>query len=154
MRREFVNWTEQTFCNPKGKTDAAAREWLLSDRVMEILSARHVRQETPRPGWVFPSKRSASGHLLHLDYKGFPEAREKLGLSVKLTPYAARHDFGTQSMIVRGNPNVVAGQMGHSNPSIRLPRCSHPAKAEAERLGVGKLAFVLKVCTLSQKQRC
>jgi len=37
-------------------------------------------------------------------------------------------------MIVMGNPNVVAGQMGHSNASITLARYNHLPKAEAERI--------------------
>jgi integrase len=134
MRWEYVNWQDRTFCNAEGKTEAAARVWLLSDRVMEILSARHVRQNAPRSGWVFPSKKSKSGHIMQLDYVDFARVRERLGISSQLVPYCARHDFGTVSMVVTGNPGVVAGMMGHSSPSITLNHYNHPPRAESERI--------------------
>jgi len=59
IRWEFVNWTERTFCNPEGKTDAAARVWLLSDRVMEILSARHVRRKRHGLDGYFRARRAS-----------------------------------------------------------------------------------------------
>jgi integrase len=55
MRWENVIWSERTYSNPEGKSEAARRTMLLSDRVMDLLSARHVRQNTPRSGWIFPA---------------------------------------------------------------------------------------------------
>ena len=92
-----------------------------------------MRQNTPRAGWCFPSKRSVSGHIVGIAYGKFRAAREKAGLSGKLVPYSARHDFGTEAMIALGNPSAVARAMGHSSPTITM-RYSHPPQAEAERI--------------------
>jgi integrase len=133
MRWEYVDWTGATYRNSEGKTNAARRVLLLSDRVLQQLSERHVRQGCPKQGWIFPSKRAVSGHIGTIHYKHFRTARAKAGLSDKLVAYSARHDFGTSAMIALGNPAAVATAMGHSSPTITM-RYSHPPQSEVQRI--------------------
>jgi len=74
------------------KTPAGRREIPMSDRAYNLLRAR-CRGKTE--GWLFPSKRSQSGHLTTVA-KHFQEARRKAGLPEELVLYCARHDFGAR----------------------------------------------------------
>jgi integrase len=60
MRIENLDWQNRVIFVPDSKTAEGRRLVPMSGRVFEILRNRcEARQE----GWVFPSKRSASGHL-------------------------------------------------------------------------------------------
>jgi len=60
MRIENLDWQNRVIFVPDSKTAEGRRLVPMSGRVFEILRTRcDARQE----GWVFPSKRSASGHL-------------------------------------------------------------------------------------------
>jgi len=60
MRIENLDWNNQTIFVPDSKTPEGRRLVPMSRRAFEILKRRcGMRTE----GWVFPSKRSASGHL-------------------------------------------------------------------------------------------
>ena len=65
-----------------------------------------------KEGWVFPSTRSQSGHLMTIA-KGFQAARDRAGLDRKLVPYSARHTYGTYTMEKSRNAFAVAKSMGH-----------------------------------------
>ncbi len=75
-------------------------------------------------GWVFPSKRSRSGHLTTVG-KLFREAHEKAGLPKELVLYCSRHDFGTRVLQETGNLAVVMRTMGHKDVRTAM-RYQHP----------------------------
>jgi len=93
----------------------------MTDRVVDILLGRcGVRCE----GWVFPSKRSKSGHLTTLA-KRFREARTKAGLSESLVLYCGRHDYGTRVLRETGNLAAVMKTMGHKDVKTAM-QYQHP----------------------------
>ena len=81
----------------------------MSRRVLELL---RTRCGPSAEGWVFPSKRSAVGHLCSID-RLFREARQQAGLPKELVLYCARHDYGTRVLMRTGNLAVVMRTMGH-----------------------------------------
>jgi integrase len=92
---------------PDGKTAEGRRLVPMSSRVFEILRNRcTARQE----GWVFPSKRSASGHLRSI-CNLFRKARNTAGLPKELVLYCARHDYGTRVLMRTGNLAAVMKTM-------------------------------------------
>jgi integrase len=94
---------------PDSKTVNGVREVPLSDRVLSLL---RVRCGSRKEGWVFPSKRSASGHLTTIARR-FREARAKAGLPRNLVLYCGRHDFGTRVLKKTGNLQLVMQARGH-----------------------------------------
>ena len=81
------------------------------NRAFEVLTQRcGSRQE----GWVFPSKRSKSGHLTTMA-NWFRDAREKAGLPEGLVLYCGRHDYGTRILKKTGNLAAVMRTMGHKD---------------------------------------
>jgi integrase len=77
MRWEHVNWNRGTYFNPKGKSTKARRIVFLSDRFRSVLLARWQKQ---LEGWIFPSKRSRSGHIVSVE-KQFLDARRAANIS-------------------------------------------------------------------------
>ena len=77
-----------------------------------------------REGWLFPSKRSASGHLTTVA-KQFRDARSKAGLPGQLVLYCARHTFGTAAYGATGNLAMVMNVMGHTDVRTAM-RYQHP----------------------------
>jgi integrase len=80
-RIENINWNDRVIFVPDSKTPNGRRLVPMTDRVVDLLL---VRCGARREGWVFPSKRSKSGHLTTLA-KRFREADKsrpfrKLGL--------------------------------------------------------------------------
>jgi integrase len=66
-------------------------------------------------GWVFPSKRSCTGHLITVG-KLFRQARDKAGLPKELVfKYCNRHDYGTRVLRETGNLAAVMKTMGHKD---------------------------------------
>jgi integrase len=76
MRIENLDWDNRLIFVPDSKTPEGRRLVPMSRRAFELLRARCG---TPTEGWVFPSKRSASGHLCSIDHL-FREARQQAGL--------------------------------------------------------------------------
>lgn len=65
MRIENLDWENHLIFVPDSKTPEGRRLIPMSRRVFEILSERcGTRQE----GWVFPSTRSASGHIRSIEF--------------------------------------------------------------------------------------
>ena len=114
MRWEYINWEATFYFNPKGKTRKARRAIPLSDRVITIL--RGLRKEEQSEGWVFPSKKSRSGHieLSGLEHM-FRKVARRLGIPESLKLYCARHTFGTVAMAETRNPGLVKDVMGHES---------------------------------------
>jgi integrase len=109
MRIENLDWQNRVIFVPDSKTAEGRRLVPMSQRVFEILRNRcTLRQE----GWVFPSKRSASGHLRSI-CNLFRKARNKAGLQKGLVLYCARHDYGTRVLMRTGNLAAVMRTMGH-----------------------------------------
>ena len=135
MRWEYVNWDWFCYTNPKGKTEAAERPGIpLSDRVLDILKRRHLKQGLPAQGWVFLTSRSKTGHLTTIN-QVFRNARRKAGLPEALVPYCGRHDFGTTAMAATGDPKLVGTLMGHRDTKTTM-RYNHPPKEQVERIRV------------------
>ena len=109
MRIENLDWENRVIFVPDSKTAEGRRLVPMSRRVLERLRARCG---TKAEGWVFPSKRSAVGHLCSID-RLFREARQQAGLPKELVLYCARHDYGTRVLMRTGNLAAVMKTMGH-----------------------------------------
>ena len=116
MRFEYINWESAFYFNPKGKTRKARRLVPLSERVIAILRNIQREQSGQREGWIFPSKKSASGHIgLSGIEHTFRKIARKLGIPDALKLYCARHTFGTVAMAETRNPGLVREVMGHES---------------------------------------
>ena len=109
MRIENLHWDANRIWIPEGKTEKARRFVAMSERVKTMLGQWCGER---KEGWVFPSTRSQSGHLMTIA-KGFQTARDRAGLDKKLVPYSARHTYGTYTMEKSRNAFAVAKSMGH-----------------------------------------
>ena len=109
MRIENLDWNNQTIFVPDSKTQEGRRLVPMSRRAFELLKKRCG---TRADGWVFPSKRSASGHLRSI-CNLFRQARTEAGLPKELVLYCARHDYGTRILTRTGNLAAVMRTMGH-----------------------------------------
>ncbi len=121
MRIENIDWRDKVIFVPDSKTQDGTRLLPMTDRVCDLL---FVRCGDRRKGWVFPSKRSASGHLTTLA-KQFREARMKAGLSERLVLYCGRHDYGTRVLKETGNLAAVMRTMGHKDVKTAM-QYQHP----------------------------
>src|SRR5215831_18606045 len=83
MRIENLDRENRLIFVPDSKTPEGRRLVPMSRRVFEIL---RERCGTRSEGWVFPSTRSASGHIRSID-RLFREARGKAGLPKELVLY-------------------------------------------------------------------
>ena len=89
-----------------------------------LVATTPISCETHQAVWVFPSKRSKSGHLTTLA-KRFREARTKAGLSESLVLYCGRHDYGTRVLRETGNLAAVMKTMGHKDVKTAM-QYQHP----------------------------
>ncbi len=120
-RIENIDWNGKVIFVPDSKTPNGRRLVPMTDRVLDLLL---VRCGERREGWLFPSKRSKSGHLTTLA-KRFREARKKAGLSESLVLYCGRHDYGTRVLKATGNLAVVMNTMGHKDVKTAM-QYQHP----------------------------
>jgi site-specific recombinase XerD len=121
IRIENIDWDRHIVFVPDSKTISGIREVPLSNRAFEILRRRSGEC---KEGWVFPSKRSAAGHMTTMAVK-FRQARKKAGLPKKLVLYCGRHDFGTRLLKETGNLKLVMQTMGHVDTKTAL-KYQHP----------------------------
>lgn len=121
MRIEDLDWGKRVIFVPDSKTPEGRRMIPMSNRLFHLLSARCKDR---REGWVFLSKRSASGHVTTIG-KQFREARMKAGLPQGLVLYSSRHDFGTRILKQTGNLAAVMRTMGHRDVKTAL-NYQHP----------------------------
>ena len=82
-------------------------------------------------GWLFPSKRSESGHLTTFA-KRFREARSKAGLPASLVLYCGRHNYGTRLLKKTGDLKLVMETMGHIDVKSAM-KYQHPDINDAGR---------------------
>jgi integrase len=137
MRIENLDWENRLIFVPDSKTPEGRRLVPMSRRVFEILRERcGTRQDR----WVFPSTRSASGHIRSID-RLFRQARTKAGLPKDLVLYCARHDYGTRILMRTGNLAAVMKTMGHrdvktamhyQHPELEIVRAALDYKTGAE----------------------
>lgn len=120
-RIENIDWNDRVIFVPDSKTPNGRRLVPMTDRVLDLLL---VRCGERREGWLFPSKRSKSGHLTTLA-KRFREARKKAGLSESLVLYCGRHDYGTRVLKATGNLAAVMNTMGHKDVKTAM-QYQHP----------------------------
>jgi integrase len=121
MRVENLDWDNRVIFVPDSKTPEGRRLVPMSRRVFELLRARCG---TRTEGWVFPTTRSASGHLCSID-RLFREARQQAGLPKELVLYCARHDYGTRVLMRTGNLAAVMSTMGHRDVKTAM-HYQHP----------------------------
>jgi integrase len=121
MRVEDLYWEQRLIHVVDSKTVNGIRYVPMSDRVFTVLK---TLCGTRTKGWVFPSKRSESGHLTTMAGK-FRQAREKAGLPKKLVLYCGRHDFGTRILENTGNLKLVMSAMGHVDVKTAM-KYQHP----------------------------
>jgi integrase len=123
MRWPDVLWEKSLIFVASGKTPKARRYVPLSDRVRAALRARSQGSTSE---WVFPSKRSKSGHIEHSGVaKAFRLRREELGITKDLVLYSTRHTFGSDLMDQMGDLTKVGKVLGHSSTRI-TERYVHP----------------------------
>lgn len=120
-RIENIDWNGSVIFVPDSKTPNGRRLVPMTDRVLDLLL---VRCGDRREGWLFPSKRSKSGHITTLA-KRFREARRKAGLSESLVLYCGRHDYGTRVLKATGNLAAVMKTMGHKDVKTAM-QYQHP----------------------------
>jgi integrase len=134
MRWEYINWDSAFYFNPKGKTRKARRPVPLSDRVMALLRIIQQEQFGRADGWVFPSKKSRSGHI---ELSGiehvFRKIARELGIPDALKLYCASHTFGTVAMAETRNPGLVKEVMGHESLDTTMGYL-HPDTAQSNRI--------------------
>jgi integrase len=137
MRIENLDWNARTIFVPESKTPEGRRVIPMSRRVCEILKRRCG---TRTAGWVFPSRRAASGHLRSV-CNLFRQARNEAGLPKALVLYCARHDYGTRVLARTGNLAAVMRTMGHrdvrtamnyQHPELEIVRAALDGAAPAE----------------------
>lgn len=128
MRWEHMHWDGAFYFNSKGKSRKARRPVPLSERVLALL--RTLQQNSQTEGWVFPSKKAASGHieLSGLEHM-FRRIADNLGIPAALKLYCARHTFGTVAMKETRNPALVKEVMGHEKLETTMVYL-HPETAQ------------------------
>jgi site-specific recombinase XerD len=121
FRIENIDWDRRLISAPDSKTVTGIRDIPMSDRAVNLLG---IRCGSCQGGWVFPSKRSASGHLTTMAWK-FRQARTKAGLPKNLVLYCGRHDFGTRVLKRTGNLKLVTQTMRHVDVKTAI-KYQHP----------------------------
>ncbi len=114
----------------QGKTRKARRQAPLSERVIALLRTVQQEQSVRKEGWIFPSTKSASGHieLSGIEHMFWKTAR-KVGIPDALKLYCARHTFGTVAMAETRNPGLVKEVMGHESLNTTMGYL-HPETAQ------------------------
>ena len=120
LRWEHVNWQKGTLFIPYGKTKNSRRYVPMSDRVMDFLPSRAKRSSE----WVFPSKRSKSGHLTTVANQ-WRQARETAGLDAAVKLYCCRHTFATDVLERTGNLAALMKVLGHADAQTAM-KYQHP----------------------------
>lgn len=130
VRWEHIDFDRDIIFNPRVKAEDTEGWVPLSQRLKNALKARHHGQTQ---GWVFPSKRSKTGHLCPNLSRPFAKMRRDSGMSAKLVPYSARHTFATAMLEMTGDVVFVGKLIGHKNP-LTTARYLHPSMRKAKGL--------------------
>jgi integrase len=120
MRTEHIFWERNAVLVPYGKTLRSKRYVPLSNRMRQLLS-RRANDQSP---WVFPSRRSESGHLTTVaklwretvKAANLEAAERNLPLiSGDLKLYCARHTFATDMLAEGMSVPEVGDLLGHED---------------------------------------
>jgi integrase len=130
VRWEQIDFERDIIFNPRVKAEDTEGWVPLSERLKKALKSRYHGQTE---GWVFPSKRSKTGHLCPNLSRPFAKMRRDCGLSAKLVPYSARHTFATAMLEMTGDVVFVGKLIGHKNP-LTTSRYLHPSMRKAKGL--------------------
>jgi hypothetical protein len=128
MRIEALDWDRIMMQVIDSKTPTGEREVPMSNRAVAALKRRAGGRSE---GWLFPSKRSESGHLTTFA-KRFREARSKAGLPASLVLYCGRHNYGTRLLKKTGDLKLVMETMGHIDVKSAM-KYQHPDINDAGR---------------------
>jgi integrase len=121
MKREHIDWDRNRIFVPRSKSHKSRRFVGMTRRVRLALEIRLAQHDSV---FVFPSKRSFSGHIVTVQ-KQFDDAKELASLPESIVLYCARHRFGSDAMDGTGNVYAVADAMGHSRMDLAR-RYQHP----------------------------
>jgi integrase len=125
-----VLWPVAVCINLRGPCPSIGRPVPLSERVITLLRTIQLKLLDIREGWVFPSKKSRTGHigLSGLEH-AFRTVARKLEIPDALKLYCARHTFGTVAMAETKNPGLVKEVMGHESLTTTMGYL-HPETAQ------------------------
>jgi integrase len=108
--RELAVWDRKAV-DMKGDEDSAVP---LADAARRLLVRLHVEQGEPKAGYVFPSAKSKTGHLVEIA-KVWSQIVKTAGITKSLRLHDLRHSFAS-FLISEGVPLEVIGPlMGHSS---------------------------------------
>jgi integrase len=117
--------------NPCGKTKSAKRPIPLLNGSLAVLQRRHMAQGFPAQGWIFPTKKSSTGHISTIT-KAFKTAREAAGLPAAMCVYTARHGALTDLGAVLSTAAIMEIG-GHTDPRVAM-KYQHPKTANLQAL--------------------
>jgi len=121
MKREHVDWDRNRIFVRRSKSRKSRRFVGMTRRIRLAVELRLAQHDS---SFVFPSKRSAFGHIVTVQ-KQFDRAKNLAGLPESIVLYCARHRFGSDAMEGTGNVYAVADAMGHSRMDLTR-RYQHP----------------------------
>lgn len=120
MRWEHLDWFKRVLFIPYGKTKNSRRHVPLSERVIEALELRGVAAN----GWVFPSRKSKSGHVSNVANQ-WRRTRKTIGLDPAVKLYCCRHTFATDALERTGNLAALMKTLGHGDAQTTM-KYQHP----------------------------
>jgi len=131
MRWENFHWDDGSawYRIPDGKYGGG--DVPLLPMALGVLKERFEKAGKPSEGWVFPSPKSVTGHIVGIA-KAFRIARDAAGLPSDIVPYLARHAFGTEMAEILGNPAVLMKIMRHKNIATSA-KYLHPPMEQIHR---------------------
>jgi integrase len=141
LRRSQILWERSSIIVSKSKTSrsrAKARYVPLSDRVRAALAEHQGKPDD----WIFPSRRSKSGHRPRVDKQwqacvqavNEEAAREGLPpLPESLVLYCGRHTFATDLLEESKNLKLIQETLGHSDLKTTM-KYLHPEVADSAEL--------------------
>ena len=130
LRWQHVNFENLHIYNQRVKAEDSDGWIPMSERLKKALLERFQNKKSE---WVFPSKTSAAGHIWPNVSRPFAKMRREKKLPAELTPYAARHTFGTDMLALSGDIVFVGKLMGHRNVNTTA-RYMHPSIAKAKEM--------------------
>jgi integrase len=109
--REFAVW-DRLAPDMKGDEDSSVP---LADAARRLLLRLHIEQGEPSKGYVFPSTKSATGHLVEVG-KFWSEIKQAAGVTKSLRLHDLRHSFAS-FLVSDGVPlEVIGSLLGHRSP--------------------------------------